>query len=361
MELKIKALTLKEMVTRAVKGASCNKLLPITSLMAIELKKNVLTITTTDATNYLYIKQDKVEGDDFYVVVEVDKFSKLIARMTCETITLTLKDSSLEVKGNGTYNIALPLDEEGNVIKYPDPLVDVKLKGEGKQIHLSTIQTILNSIKPALAVTLEIPCYTGYYLGDTVMATDTYKISSMNTKLVDEPMLVSAETMNLLAVMTSENINLDVFDNVIVFTSPDCAVYSTKMEGLEDYNPEGIAKVLEMECPSNCKISKNALVQLLDRVLLFVSQYDKNSIHLTFTKEGLQISSKTENGVEIIPYMESKKFKEFTCDIDIAMFLSQVKAHATDVIELHYGSDKFVKMVDGNITHLIALFEEVEE
>lgn len=361
MELKIKTLTLKEMVTRAVKGASCNKLIPITSLMALELKNHMLTITTTDATNYLYIKQDKVDGDDFYVVVEVETFSKLVARMTCETITLKVKDSSLEVKGNGTYNIALPTDEEGEVIKYPDPLASVELKGEGKQIHLSTIQAILNSVKPALAVTLEIPCYIGYYLGDTVIATDTYKISSMAVKLVDEPMLVASETMNLLAVMTSENINLDVFDNVIVFTSPDCAIYSTKMEGLDDYNPEGIMKVVNTVCPSVCKVPKTALLQLLDRVLLFVSQYDKNCIHLTFAKEGLQISSMAENGVEIIPYAESKKFKEFTCDIDITMLVSQLKAQATDMIELHYGNDKFIKSIDGNITHLIALNAEEEE
>ena len=170
MQLKIKTEKLKEMVSRAIKGASNNKLIPLTSLMAIQLEKNVLTITTTDATNYLYIKEDKVEGDDFYVVVPVDVFSKLVARMTCETVTLTLaeKMNVLEVKGNGNYSIELPMDEEGNPVKYPDPISEVKLEGEGTEIHLSTVQAILNSVKPALATTLEIPCYTGYYVGDKV-------------------------------------------------------------------------------------------------------------------------------------------------------------------------------------------------
>ena len=54
---------LKEMVSRAVKGASFNSILPITSMMAVELKDNKLTLTTTDGTNYLYIVENKVEGN----------------------------------------------------------------------------------------------------------------------------------------------------------------------------------------------------------------------------------------------------------------------------------------------------------
>ena len=52
----------QDMVARASKGASENKLLPITSMMAIELKDNVLTLTTTDTANYLKVKADKVDA-----------------------------------------------------------------------------------------------------------------------------------------------------------------------------------------------------------------------------------------------------------------------------------------------------------
>ena len=55
MKIIIKTTTLQEMIAKAIKGASNNKLIPLTSLMAIEVKDKVLTLTTTDATNYLYI------------------------------------------------------------------------------------------------------------------------------------------------------------------------------------------------------------------------------------------------------------------------------------------------------------------
>ena len=363
MQLKIKTEKLKEMVSRAIKGASNNKLIPLTSLMAIQLEKNVLTITTTDATNYLYIKEDKVEGDDFYVVVPVDVFSKLVARMTCETVTLTLaeKMNVLEVKGNGNYSIELPMDEEGNPVKYPDPISEVKLEGEGTEIHLSTVQAILNSVKPALATTLEIPCYTGYYVGDKVVATDTYNIASMNVKITDDAMLVSQELMNLLAVMTSEKIHMDVFDNIIVFTSSDCAIYGNKMNGVDEFSIDAINGLVDAKFASVCKVPKSTLLQVLDRLSLFVGIYDKNGINLTFTKEGLQVSSKSSSGVEIINYAEVKKFKNFTCMIDIASFTTMIKAQCSDMLTIYFGEDNAIKMEDGNFTYIVALMEENDE
>lgn len=363
MQLKIKTEKLKDMVSRAIKGASNNKLIPITSLMAVELRSNILTLTTTDATNYLYIKEEKVEGDDFYVVVPVEVFSKLVARMTCENVTLTLaeKMNVLEVKGNGNYNIELPMDEEGNPIKYPDPLDSIELdSSKATEIHLSTVQAILNSVKPSLANTLEIPCYTGYYIGDRVVGTDTYKIASLNVKIADEAMLVSQETMNLLDVMTSEKIWMQIVDDVIVFTTPDCAVYATKMEGINDYSIGAISGLIAADFDSMCKLPKATILQVLDRLSLFVGTYDKNGINLTFTSDGLQISSKSSSGVEIIPYSESQNFKDFTCMIDIESLIAQIKAQVTDVIMLYYGKDNSIKMVDGNLTQILALMEEEE-
>ena len=101
MKLTVNTQTLQTMVVKSMKGASCNKMIPLTSLMAIELKDNRLSLITTDATNYLYVSETKVEGDDFYVVVQADMFSKLISRLTCEKVKLELSDNVLKVKGNG--------------------------------------------------------------------------------------------------------------------------------------------------------------------------------------------------------------------------------------------------------------------
>ena len=357
MKLTLKTAVLQEMVSKAVKGASQNKLLPLTSLMSIRLVRKQLTLTTTDASNYLYVVQKDVEGDDFYVTVQVEQFSKLIAKMTSETVTLELDDSMLTVKGNGTYKIELPLDENGSVVVYPDPIAEIATDVKPVEINLSTVKTILNTNKAALADDMKVPVYTNYYLGDRAVTTDMYKVCKLDAKLFDEPMLLAPETMDLLDVMTDEKLSVYVLDDVVLFTSNNCVVYGHKVDGLEDFAIDAINELLDEKFKSTCKIRKDAMLSVLDRIGLFVGTYDDNEITLTFTKEGIDISSKQSDGVETLPYVESKNFKAYTCSIDIFLLEQQLKANAADVIELQYGNDRSVKLVDGAVTQIVALKE----
>ena len=361
MKLTMKTEKLKDMVSRAVKGVGNNKLIPLTSLMAIEVKNNKLTFITTDATNYLYIAEDKVVADDFYVVVDANTFYKLISKMTCENVVLEVTSGIwvLNVKGNGNYKIELPLDENGEPVKYPDPVAKMDLSSASeKMINRTTVQVILDSIKPALATTLENPCYTGYYVGEQVVATDTYKIASMGVNLFDANRLISPEFMDLLAVMNAEKITVYMTDTDIVCSTPDCIVCGKFMEGIEDYAIDAIMGLVNTEIDSCCSVPKNAILQLLDRLSLFVGTYDKNAINLTFTQNGLQVSSKAANGVEIIDYVSSSNFRDFTCAVDIQMLTQEIKAIQSDVIELYYGEDNAIKMVDGTIKIIVALLED---
>lgn len=360
MQLTIKTDIFKEMVSRSIKGASQNKLIPLTSLMAIQLKDNVLTLITSDASNYLYINQDNVAGDEFYVVVEIEQFSKLIGKMTCENITLEVEDKILKVKGNGDYKIELPLDEEGNSITFPDPVSKIKKsKKKPVEIDITTFRTILNTIKPALAATMEVPVYTRYYMGEIVMATDTYKISSLNADVLHtDPLLMAADTMNLLEVMTCEKIAFQRVDDILLFTTPDCIVYGHEVDGVNDYQIDKIGKLLKQQLKSKCKLDRNALLAILDRIGLFVGQHDNKAIILTFTETCVEISSKASTGVEILNYIESEGIIPCTCNVDIDMLSTQLKASAAETIQMQFGDGKSLRFVDGNITQMISLLYE---
>lgn len=354
-KLSIKTVVLQEMVSRAIKGAGQNKLIAITSLMAIQLKDKQLKLITTDASNTLYVMQNDVEGEDFYCTVRVEQFSQLIAKTTSENVTLTLEGSVLVVKGNGTYKIELPLDENGDIIQYPDPASELAVEGEMIDINLSTIKTILATNKAALAVTMEEPVYTCYYMGDTVVTTDKSKICGLNVKMFDDPILLFPETVDLLDVMTEEKISAYVKDDIIEFISKDCIVYAHIADGIEDFAINEINTLLGEEFESSCKVARNDLLSLLDRINLFVGTYDNRAITLTFTEQGIEVSSKQSNGVELIPYLESKNFKPYTCDLDIKMLVQQIKANAADGLNIQYGNEVSLKFVDGNVTQILAL------
>ncbi len=358
MKITVKTAKLQEMVSKAVKGASNNKMIPITGLMAIALKDNTLTLTTTDATNTLKIIEPKIEGPDFYVVVQVDVFSKLVAKTTAENITLTLTDQLLEVKGNGSYKIELPLDEEGQLIRFPEYKFTAPKGDKGEEIHLSTIKVILNANKAALAETMEVPCLTGYYFDDKVITTDSFKVCSNDLKVFASKILLSAELVELLAVMDHEKIKVQHAGGKVLFTTPNVVVYGVELDGIETYPADDIKAYLETEFESSCKLPKSALLNVLDRLMLFVATFDKNGVYLTFNNEGLEIASKRHTGTETIKYQGSTSFRPFTCCVDIELLKSQISAQDGELVEMWYGHEKAIKMVAGKTTQIIALLED---
>lgn len=358
--LQIKTTKLQEMLARAVQGASNNKLIALTGLLALELKDGVLTITTTDNTNYLYVKE-KVEGDDFYVCISVDKFPKLIARMTCEDVTLDLKDNYLEVVGNGKYQINFQLDEStGEMVRFPNPVSNIQGEKVGK-VDLNTIKYILTNIRPALAVKGR-PQFMNYFVGnvndkDVVIATDGNKISTLNTSIFTDgkARLISAEMMNLLDTMIDESIEIYAVDNQLVFQSEHGIVYGYTKDGVQQFNAKVVMGFVDKDYASNCKVSKVELLQVLDRISLFVDYMDNDVIAITFSESGLTITNRKSNGSETVPYIECNNFKEFSGIVLLERFRTQIKSQTGDSVTIYFGEEKAIKFVDSNSAFIVAL------
>ena len=164
--------------------------------------------------------------------------------------------------------------------------------------------------------------------------------------------------MDLLDVMSTENIDIRYKDDVVIFETPEVTVYGVFDEGVGDYKIDAISGLLDEQFPSSCKIEKQPLAQMLDRLSLFVDTFDKNSVYLTFTKEGLMVSSKQDSGEEIIPYKESENFSDYTCCLDIDLFKTQIKAYQSDIIEILYGKENSIKFVLGNTKQIVALADD---
>jgi len=359
MKVVLNTAQLQNLVTKAVKGAGNNKLLPMTSLMAISYDGNgMLSLTTTDNTNYLTVKAMDVSmsDDELEVVVIADNFAKLISRMTSETITFTHESGSFFISGGkSTYNIELPLDVDGSEIKFERPMLTPP---EIETIKLSSIKSIINTGKSALATTLETPCYTAYYVGKNVISTDTYKICCIDEQLVKEPLLISSETMDLLDLAESDLEYGKDKDSIGFKSVDDTFLLITKpYDGLETYSVDAIMGLVESKFKSACVVKKNDILQALDRLAIFVSQYDRNIIQMSFTKNALVLKNKKSAGTEEIDYLKECDGEEFDCAIDIEMLISQIKANSVDDVTIYYGLPNCIKIADGNITQIIALSE----
>ena len=363
MYLEIKTYKLNNLLTKAVKGASMNKMIPLTNLMSISAKDDRLTIITTDATNYLYVSEaDEFEGDEFEVVVVAELFVKLISKLTSEYVELTMEeDEVLTVKGNGEYKIELPLDEEGNLIKYPnpaesfDPTYNFKIKRDD-------IQKILMTAKASLSTETDAVCYTGYYIGDRIVTTDTEVMCGINRDIgfSKSSVLIFASTMDLLDIMTDKLVDCSTDNNNgILFRTSNCTVCGKVMDCVDDFQIDVISDLLEMDFDSTCKFKKFELMQALERVSLFVGVYDKNCVYLTFTEDVLCIESMRDNSVETLKYESLENYKSFTCCVDVEMLKTQIKAYTSDYVVMQYGRDNAIKLVDDDTVQIVCLQEDL--
>ena len=356
--MKLKTTDLQSALAKAVRGATNDKSYPITECIGIKDVPSGLMFTTTSGVNYLYVFME-CEPCEFNITINAEKFTKLISKITKDEVDLTVKDNILYITTvSGEYKIGLELDEKGDPIRFPDPAAD--FDGPDKKIKLEDIKSIIQYNKSSLLTEVKsAPCYANYYISkDAVISTDSNRLCKNLVSVSDKSILLSPETVDLLDLMTEPEVKMILGEKAVLFRTNDVEVYGNIPEGFESYNKTvtGISKIIDAELTANCKVSRQELLNVLDRVGVFVDQkYDKNVIKLDFTKEGITITSMSSNASDVVEYAELQNYEEYSCCLNISLFVSLLKSHTTDKISLFFGNDRIVKIVDGDVIQALAL------
>lgn len=358
MKLTMNTTQLQAMLGKAVKGAGNDKTKPETEYVAISLKGGKLTLMTIDRlrANYLYITADNIEGDDLYVAVSADILSRLVSKITSDKTTLEVTNKALTVKGNGQYQIALDAPD-GNAVHLHDPLDPDNIREENMRVgavNSDIVGTLLTSIKSALLTTKDEPWYCCYYADkDDVLASDRYTVGSYAKGFLNAPYLIDARTMDLVGLLTGD-IDIMVSGNHMIFEANDGCVYTTIPDNIDRYAIDALRNYVVQDFEHSCKVDKIPMLNLLDRISLFVGLYDNGEITLSFGEDGLTVTSK--DAEEKIEYAEgSENIGQFVCRTDVNTLTTQIKSQIGNVIEIQYGRDNAIKLIDGDVTSVVAL------
>lgn len=365
--LEIKTTVLQDMVNKAVRGASNNKLIPLTSYMRIKAVPNIFSLLTTDGMNYLEVMLDLESGDgepaeETEAVVLADTFAKLIRKLTGEVTKFNLTDKYLVVECNGTYKLELLLDDEGEPVEFTMPKEFDNFDGKEKvgEFDRATITCIMDSLKQSLCAEDNRngrTVYMSYRVGDEIIATDASLISILNKPTFATPHLVSSVCMNLLDVVVGSNgvaTGYKVGD-AVVYDCGNAVLYSREPVGIENFNVKAIKGFVDAEFPRHCTVNVQALIDAFERIALFVGAYDAGAVTLVFDEDGIQISSKNTSGVETVPYETVDSGEVFTCIADVSGLLTVFKAQPSEVVDLYFGISETIQIKDGDITTILAL------
>lgn len=349
--------TLQTMVNKAVKGASNSKFSAITSLMNVVVENNKISITTTDCNNYLTITDSIVSGESCNFTVGVDLFSKLVLKTSVENIKLNVSDDEISFTGNGTYKIPIQLDVDGTPIKYPTH--EINNPEYSGTIKTSVIKNIIFYNKPSLAVTMEAPYLTGYMCNvHNVISADTFNICSNEISTFSTNVLIPANVFELLSMSSEEEISYKIYENNILFENNTFKLYSTVLDGMDEYPVDTILGICEQKYPSSCVLPKTALLSIIDRLSIFIDDADQNGLYFNFNEKGVTIESIRGNGIETLPYQGSTNFKPYTCCIGVDPLKKQISAHLGESINIHYGDEKMIMLTDDNIIQVISLLDD---
>lgn len=345
---------LKELTAYAIQGAGFDKLLDLSTYMGIRVANNMIYLNTTDGTNYLQVS-DSCVSEDMDITVDAELFSKLISKLNSSEVELQVVDNTLVVKGKGKYTIALQPDENGDMLSFPNKFPD-KAENIGTISALNMVR-IASSVKASLGNNKDTPYY-NYYFGDIVASTDKAMMSIFNLAAFNDTCLLNRNVVDIM-LASNKDITILKADNQLVFESPisdkGFIRICTLRQSAEGFNVDVIRKFAEFDVKSFCRFKKVEMLDLLDRLALFVNKFEDGVIVLHFTDSYVEVSSLSSSGIERIEYTESKDAEDITIKINIDRLKNQLKAYQSDIVDLYYGNEICIKLVDGDMTQLIAL------
>ena len=348
---------LKKLVSYAIRGAGFIENFELTTYIGIRVEDGELYLNTTDNTNYLSVS-DVCQAENIDVTVNAELFSKLISKINSETVELEISDNALIIKGNGKYILPLIPDENGNNLSFPDKFPDSAEEiGTIKADDLITLNTTL---KASLSSSKD-SVYTNYYFGDITLTTDRAMATILDKKMFDEEYLFGKVFIELLS-MGLTDVTIAKADNKFVATAnvtDTCtiSVCTTVLNKITDFDTAGINRLANLETPAFCRFKKADMLELLERLSLFVSKFDDGAIELHFTDNSIEVSSLKSDGIESVDFTESKDIQDMTVKINIDRLRNQLKAYSSDIVDLYYGSPVCIKLKDRDLTQVIGLLK----
>lgn len=362
--IKLKTSVFRDMLNKAVKVCTFNKMLPLTGLVEIEFNEKGISMKTTDNITTLIVTEP-VEGlEPVRVVVDASIITALVNKITTDEIELVISNSSLTITGNGVYNLEIRVDESGEVVVLPAIDQELANKAE-KEFDFKGIAERLSICNSAIAVGEDEKELKNYYLKDVIVATDQTKVSTVTNvdAMKDDELFIREEFGGYLISLGFIKAKYIVSGEKLVIVGENFVLSTTMIleqsENFKNSTLLGVKGLLDYNYVNRVKLKKAEILDLLDRAGLFISEYDNKSINFTFLDNEVKVTNLKGTCDEVLTYEEkalAENFVEITAVLNIEWLKQLLSVLPGEVIEFQFdNTDRAIKIVDGNITQIISI------
>lgn len=313
MKIKIKTTLLLENLNKVSKAISTKNLVPALAGIKFDLNKNGLTLTASDndITIETFIpKTDEMEIEENGCIIIQGKYIlDIVRKIKDEYINLEVFDDTKIIIStlNSEYNL-------NGINKREYPNINLEESKNPIIIESDEIKKMISQTAFATSADESRPQLTGInfkIIKDEIEcnATDSYRLARKILKLKEETnetyniIIPSKNMLELVKVIDSEQIEIHIFNNKVLFKTGNTLFQSRLING----SYPNTANLLPKDSMLTVSININDLYDVIDRVSTLTSDKEKNIVSLETEGNTLIMRSSSEAIGRVEEKMEIKK------------------------------------------------------
>lgn len=365
----IKTEILKKYGNIILQAVDNNELSLLTETLELKTENDFLYMSVTNKEYYAQVKLGLNQAEDLHATVNANLFLKLVSQITTSDIELNIKDTSLMVKGNGTYK--LPLIFDGSELLNL-PTIDIKNKTNEFDVNSDILNSILQyNSKELLKGTISRPVQRLYYVDEKGCITFTSGACVNNFDLA-QPLriLLNDKIVKLFKLFQNTSVKVtlghDPISDTIIqtkirFETTDIsltAIISCDDTLLNSVPVSGIRGRALNTYKYSINIDKNLLLQTINRLMLFNSGNGSKEIlkpysTFEFNTNSVTIYDAKKINSEIIEYTNTTVSEPYTAIFDLVDLKSTLETCSETCLTFNFGDGQAAVIARGNIYNVI--------
>ena len=366
----LKTDNLKELSQTILPAVESTDISSLPETLELIASNGVLNFNVTNKEYFLNVKLPVDPNEEFHATINAILFLRLISQLTTETVELTIDNSSLVIKANGVYHIALIFEEDK---LFELPVITIDVVDEIFNINGDSLFSILKyNTKQISTGILSRPVQKMYYVDENGAITFTSGacvnkfINPLNKpiKLLFNQRLVKLFKLfkDLTVVFKVGHSDLDngFKQSKVQFESSNIvltAILPSDSDMLNSVPVSAIRNRAEANYPCNVYINTSTFNDAINRMKLFVS-INKAMIpylKLVFTSTCVLIQDLEGKNVEKVVYSKDQSFEmdDYYLVVDLNELQGVLDTCTESILKFSFGDSQALVISRVNIKNII--------
>ena len=374
----IRSEDLKNCCQSILAAVDSNEVSVVTETLELVSEGTFLYLNVTNREYYAQVKFDLNEVcQEFHATVNANLFLKLISQITTDTIGLEIKENTLVVTGNGTYKLPLIFDGD-NLLELPK--ININNITSSFDIDSNVLNSILTyNSKELTKGTISRPVQKFYYVDEQGAITFTSG-ACVNSFTLNQPIkiLLNNRLVKLFKLFKEGNVKFslgyDAISDTIIQTKVNfendtislTAILSCDDSMLNSVPVNAIRGRADNVYPYSVNMNKDALIQTINRLLLFSSgigakENIKPYSKFEFNKDSVTIYDANGENKEVIRYNNSDLGMDgiYTAILDLADLKTTLETCFEQYLTFNFGDSSAVVIARGLVKNIIPEIKEI--